>query len=78
MSMVEALNETDYLSYGLIHRGMGQAYEKSKKVWEAALEYFRAKNMYEKSLPSNHELRQQISDDIKRISKIQDDVHDDL
>lgn len=31
LPMIETLNETDYLSYGLIYRGLGQIYEKSGK-----------------------------------------------
>ncbi len=78
LSIIETLNETDYLSYGLIYRGIGQINEKLGQFYRALSHYWQAKNIYKKSIPSNHELRQQINDDIKRISRVKDDVHDDL
>ncbi len=78
LPMIETLNETDYLSYGLIYRGLGQIYEKSGKVWQASSYYLQAEGVYKKCLPSNHELRQEIKNDIKRITTVKNNVHQDL
>ena len=78
LSMIEILNETDYLSYGLIYRGLGQIYEKSEKIWQASSYYLQAEDVYKKSLPSNHELRQEIKNDVKRITTVKKNVHQDL
>ncbi|UJR12253.1 hypothetical protein I4U23_016430 [Adineta vaga] len=78
LSMIEKLNETDYLSLGFIYHGKGQIYEKSNQTWQALLYYFSAENTYKKYIPSNHELRQQIHDDIKRVRMVSNNVHEDL
>ena len=78
LSMIQTLNETDYLSYGLIYRGLGQVYEKSGKIWQASSYYLQAEGVYKKSLPSNHELHQEIKNDIKRITTVKTNVHQDL
>jgi tetratricopeptide (TPR) repeat protein len=78
LSMIGILNETDYLAYGLIYREIGHIYEKSDQISRAVLEYSQAKRIYKKSVPSNHELQQQINEDIKRISRVTDNVHHDL
>lgn len=78
LEMIEALNETDYLSYGLINRGIGQIYENSKDFWRASSYYWEAKRMYDKSVPSNHELRRQINNDLVRIIKTTKTGHEDL
>ncbi|CAF1275700.1 unnamed protein product [Rotaria sordida] len=78
LSMIQTRNETDYLSYGLIKRNIGLIYEKSEQGLQALLSYWEAERIYNKSLPSNHEFRQIIRDDIKHVTKIVTRVHDDL
>ncbi|CAF0837073.1 unnamed protein product [Adineta steineri] len=79
LSIIEASNKTDYLSYGLIYRGIGQIYEKTEQTtWQALSYYFKAQNIYKKSIPSNHQLRQEIQNDIKRIVEGTRQAHEDL
>ena len=78
LSIIETFNETDHLLYGLIYRGMGQFYEESEQLWQAILYYWKTEKICKKTIPSNHELRQQINYDIKRISTIKYRAHEDL
>jgi tetratricopeptide (TPR) repeat protein len=78
LSIIEALNETDYLSTGLIYHGMGRVYQESEKVWDAFEYYQKAEKIYNYSIPSKHELRRKIKDDKHGLFKVVDHAHDGL
>jgi tetratricopeptide (TPR) repeat protein len=78
LSILDTFNRTDYLLTGLIYRGMGRVYQEMKEIWQALPYYIKAQEIYEYSVPSNHELLTQINDDINGIFKVEDPVHDDL
>ncbi|CAF3339459.1 unnamed protein product [Rotaria sp. Silwood1] len=78
LSILETFNGTDYVSTGLIYRGMGRIYQESKQIWQALIYYLKAEEIYTYSIPSNHELLEEIKDDIKGILNVKDHVRDDL